>query len=124
MGGPAKVPIKEPSSLPVGTIFVKPHAYRSQLFLLPTMLGTLEPARKLLRAGNRLGHEFCPALPAFFALHRSRIPFDRLTSRGWQSNLSGKPRFSLECQQTQGSARSDLGGSIEKKHFRRFRARG
>src|ERR1700750_76158 len=48
------------------------------------------------RAGYRLGHEFCTALPAFFAIHRSRIPFDRLTSRGWQSNLSGKPRFSLE----------------------------
>ena len=80
MGGPAKVTIKEPSSLPVGTIFVKPHTYRPQLFLLPTMLGALEPARKLLRAGYRLGHEFCTALPAFFAIHRSRIPFDRLTS--------------------------------------------
>src|ERR1700721_1762688 len=114
MGGPAKVTIKEPSSLPVGTIFVKPHAYRPQLFLLPAVLGALEPARKLLRAGYRLGHEFCTALPAFFAIHRSRIPFDRLTSRGWQSNLSGKPRFSLESQQTQGSAHSDLGGPIRK----------
>jgi hypothetical protein len=77
MGGPAKVTIKEPSSLPVGAVFVKPHAYRSQLFLLPTVLGALEPARKLLRAGHRPGYEFCTALRA---LHRSRILFDRLTS--------------------------------------------
>lgn len=78
---PGQVTIKKLSSLPVGPILVKPHAYGSQLFLLPTVLGTLEPARKLLRSGHRLGHEFCAALPAFFALHRSRILFDRLTSR-------------------------------------------
>jgi len=61
---------------------VKPHANRPQLFLLPTVLGTFEPARKLLRAGHGLGHEYRTALRAFFALHRSRILFDRLTSRG------------------------------------------
>src|ERR1700758_413683 len=113
-GGPAaKVTKKDPASLPVGAIFVKFHANRSQLFLLPTVLGTLEPARKLLRTGHRSSHEFCPALPTFFALHRSRILFDRLTSRGWQSNLSRKAWFALECQQTRGPVLVILGGSIE-----------
>src|SRR5579859_5269989 len=112
-GRPREGQIKDPTSLPVGAIFVKSHANRSQLFLLPTVLGTLEPAGKLLRAGHRLGHELCAALPAFFALHRSRILFDRLTSRGWQSNLSRKAWFSLECQQTRGLVLVILGGSIE-----------
>ena len=68
-------------SLPVGAIFVEPHANWPQLLLLPAVLGTFEPARKLLRAGHRVGHEFCTALRA---LHRSRILFDRLTSIGYK----------------------------------------
>ena len=67
--------------LPVGAIFVEPHANGPQLFLLPAVLGTLESARKLLRAGHRSGYEFCTA---FRALHRSRILFDRLTSIGYK----------------------------------------
>jgi hypothetical protein len=67
--------------LPIGTIFVEPHADRPQFLLLPTVLGAFEPARKLFRAGHRLGYEF---RTAFRALHRSRILFDRLTSIGYK----------------------------------------
>jgi hypothetical protein len=78
---------QETDYLPVRAIFVKPHANRSQLFLLPTVHGAFEPSRKLLRAGHRPSYEF---YAAFLALRRSRILSDRLTS-----------------------ACSDLGGSIE-----------
>jgi hypothetical protein len=113
MGGPVKVTIKAPTSLPVGAIFVKSHANRSQLFLLPTVLGTLEPAGKLLRAGHRLGHERCAALPAFFALHRSRILFDRLTSRGLAKQFIQKSLVLSGMSANPGVRFGDLGGSIE-----------
>src|ERR1700759_1829019 len=69
------------SPLPVGAIFVEPHAARPQLLLLPAVLEAFEPAREFFRAGHRLGYEFCTALRA---LHRSRILFDRLTSIGYK----------------------------------------
>jgi len=46
---------------------MKPHSNRARLFLLPSVLGAFQSARKLLCAGDGFGHERRSAL---LALHR------------------------------------------------------
>src|SRR5580700_893194 len=101
-------------------IFVKPHANGPQFFLLPSVLGTFESARKLLRPGYRPGYEFSTA---FRALHRSRILFNSLTSKD-ESNSNRKTRaLSGTSAHPRVRSQHDLRRINEQEHSSRFGAR-
>jgi hypothetical protein len=84
-----------------------PHPNWSQFSLLSSVLGAFESARKLLRAGHRLGDEFYAAfraircavfMSAFHSFVARIIPLGRLEGKRKRSRTSPAGRKGRDCR--------------------------